>query len=220
MIGLICAGICLVAGAAFAKDETFSLKVGGHERSWLVHTPAGYDGKKPLPLVLALHGGGGNYQGIIESSQFSPKADKEGFIAVYPNGTGKLKGIGLTWNAGNGSGYALENKIDDVGFFRVLIEWLKNKYAVDPQRIFVTGLSNGGMMTYRLACELADVIAAAGIVSGALAVDSPAPARPVSAIVFHGTADEHILYNGGTPKKPLIIQSGTTSRFPSRSISG
>jgi polyhydroxybutyrate depolymerase len=203
IIALTCTGICLLQGTIFSEDKSFTARIGGRERTWLVHTPPAYDGKAALPAVLVLHGGGGNGMSIARATAFSAKSDKEGFIVVYPDGTGRLKKRGLTWNAGNGSGYALANNIDDIGFLRALITWLKRKYNVDPKRIFCTGLSNGGMMTYRAARELSEFIAAAGVVSGVIAAEGAAPSRPVPMIIFHGTADEHILYQGGIPDKTL-----------------
>ncbi|MEW6734898.1 MAG: polyhydroxybutyrate depolymerase, partial [Acidobacteriota bacterium] len=131
---------------------------------------------------------------------FSDKADKENFIVVYPSGTGPLEDRLLTWNAGNCCGYALDNKIDDVGFLRMVIEKMKKDYNVDSKHIYATGLSNGAMMSYRLACELSDKIAAIAPVAGALNLEC-APFQPVSMIIFHGTADQHVLYEGGKPKK-------------------
>jgi polyhydroxybutyrate depolymerase len=182
-------------------DHVQSLKVGGSERTYLLHLPPVYEGKRPLPLVIVLHGGGGNAPGAVRMTGFSEKADKEGFVVVYSNGSGRLKNRLLTWNSGNCCGYALDNNVDDVGFIRALIDELVKTRAIDPKRVYVTGMSNGGMMTYRLACELSDKIAAAAPVAGALNLENCQPAHPVSMIIFHGTADEHVLYDGGEPLK-------------------
>jgi polyhydroxybutyrate depolymerase len=132
-------------------------------------------------------------------SLMSEKSDKEGFLAVYPNGTGRTSNM-LTWNSGNCCAYAMRKNIDDVGFTRKLIETLVATDNVDPKRVFVTGISNGGMMSFRLACELSDLIAAAAPVAGALSVDTK-PTNPVAIIMFNGMADDHVLYEGGTPRK-------------------
>ena len=182
-------------------DHDLSLITGGRERTYLLHLPPLFDGNRLLPLVIVLHGGGGNAQGAAKMTDFSEKADKEGFVVVYPNGSGRLKTRLLTWNSGNCCGYALENQVDDVGFIRALIDELVKTRAVDPKRVFVTGMSNGGMMTYRLGCELSDKIAAIAPVAGALNVGNCQPSNPVSVIIFHGTDDEHVLYNGGEPIK-------------------
>ncbi len=180
-------------------DHELALTAGGRERTYLLHLPPAYDGKRSLPLVIVLHGGGGNAEGAVRMTGFSAKADREGFIVVYPNGSGRLKARLLTWNSGNCCGYALDSDADDVGFIRALIDEMVRTRAVDPQRVYVTGMSNGGMMTYRLGCELSDKIAAIAPVAGALNVENCQPANPVSVIIFHGTADEHVLYNGGEP---------------------
>jgi len=184
-----------------AGDHVLSLTAGGRERIYLLHLPPAYDGKRPLPLVIVLHGGGGNAPSAVQMTGFSEKADKEGFVVVYPNGSGRLKNRLLTWKSGNCCGYALDNNVDDVGFIRALIDELEKTRAIDPKRVYITGMSNGGMMTYRLACELSDKIAAAAPVAGALNLDNCHPAHPVSMIIFHGTADEHVLYDGGEPLK-------------------
>ena len=191
--------------AAAAKvevgDRWRSLSFDGRERRYLVHIPPSYDGRAPVPLVIVLHGGGGNAESAVRMTAFSDKADKEEFIVVYPNGTGRLVDRLLTWNSGNCCGYALDQHVDDVGFVRALIREVEGTYRIDERRIFATGMSNGGMMSYRLACELADLIAAIGPVAGALNVESCAPSMPVSVVAFHGTADEHVLYEGGEPRK-------------------
>jgi len=180
-------------------DHDLALMAGERERTCLLHLPPGYNGKRLWPLVIVLHGGGGNATGAVGMTGFSEKADKEGFVVAYPNGSGRLKTRLLTWNSGNCCGYALDNGVDDVGFIRALIDELVKTRAVDPKRVYVTGMSNGGMMTHRLGCELSDKIAAIAPVAGALDVENCQPANPVSVIIFHGTADERVLYNGGEP---------------------
>jgi polyhydroxybutyrate depolymerase len=177
-----------------------TLQIGGRERTCLLHLPPIYDGKRSLPLVIVLHGGGGNAESAERMTGFTRKADKEGFIVAYPNGTGRLKNRLLTWNSGNCCGYALDNNVDDGGFIRALMERLEKEVKADGNRIFVTGISNGGMMAYRVACELSDKVAAIAPVAGAQNVDGK-PTHPVSVIIFHGTNDEHVLYEGGKPKK-------------------
>ncbi|MGA2483940.1 MAG: PHB depolymerase family esterase [Candidatus Acidiferrales bacterium] len=169
-----------------------TIELGGRTRTYFVHVPPGYDGQKALPLVLVLHGGMGSSEGVESLSGMSVKADKEGFLVAYPNGTGRL----FTWNSGNCCGSAMQNNVDDVGFLSALIDKLERDYAVNPKRVYVTGISNGGMMTYRLACELADKIAAIAPVEGAQNVDCR-PSAPVSVIVFHGTADGLVPFGGG-----------------------
>src|SRR5580704_8834959 len=130
-------------------DHKLALTTGGQGRTYLLHLPPIYDGKRSLPLVIVLHGGGGNAPGAARMTGFSEKADKEGFVVAYPNGSGRLRNRLLTWNSGNCCGYALDNSVDDVGFIRALIDALEKTRAIDPTRVYATGMSNGGMMTYR-----------------------------------------------------------------------
>lgn len=187
-----------------ASDEMKTLQVGQLTRSYAIHRPASLNADKlkagqRLPVVIVLHGGGGNSNNAASMSQMSEKSDKEGFLVVYPNGSGRTNNM-LTWNSGNCCAYAMRKNIDDVGFIRKLIETLVTTEGVDPKRVFVTGISNGGMMSFRVACELSDLIAAAAPVAGALNVDCK-PVSPVAIMMFNGMADDHVLYEGGTPRK-------------------
>lgn len=186
------------------NDQLKTLQVGRLTRSYVIHRPANLNTYKlkvgqRVPVVIVLHGGGGNSSNAASMSQMSAKSDREGFLAIYPNGSGRTKNM-LTWNSGNCCAYAMRNNIDDVGFIRKLIETILETENADPKRVFVTGISNGGMMSFRLACELSDLIAAAAPVAGALNVDS-VPANPVAMIMFNGMADDHVVYEGGTPRK-------------------
>jgi polyhydroxybutyrate depolymerase len=185
---------------AAGRDLELALTVGALERTFTLHLPPGYDGQRALPVVIVLHGGGGNAASAASMSGMSAKADGEGFIAAYPNGTGQRDDRLLTWNAGSCCAYAAAQNSDDVGFIRALIELLKRDYQADPRRMFVSGMSNGGMMSYRLACELSDQIAAIAPVAGALNYAPCQPSQPVAVVIFHGTADQHVLYDGGPPQ--------------------
>jgi polyhydroxybutyrate depolymerase len=180
-------------------DSDQSLGFAGRTRTYTVHLPRGSGAELALPLVIVLHGGGGNAANVARMTGFSALADKEQFIVVYPDGTGKLDDKLLTWNSGNCCGYALDQKIDDVGFLRALIEQLQRDYPIDARRIYATGMSNGGMMSYRIGCELSEQLAAIAPVAGALNVTCK-PSAPISVIAFHGTNDQHVLYDGGAPK--------------------
>jgi polyhydroxybutyrate depolymerase len=183
-------------GASGRGNKPGSLDIGGRTRRYLLHAPPAYDGKKPLPLVLVLHGGGQSPESAERMSGMSAKADKEDFLVVYPSGTGRSSRM-PTWNSGNCCGYAMQNNVDDVTFLRALIDKLEHDYSADPRRIFVTGISNGGMMSYRIGCELADKIAAIAPAEGAQDTDCR-PSGPVSVIVFHGSADRLVPFNGGS----------------------
>lgn len=134
---------------------------------------------------------------------FSSLADQEGFLVAYPFGWGAFEEKLLTWNAGNCCGKAMQDRKDDVAFIRALVEKVKQEYAVDASRIYATGMSNGGMMTYRLACEAGDVFAGVAPVAGALNFDACRPKRSMPMVIFHGKADQHVLYEGGQTKKSV-----------------
>jgi polyhydroxybutyrate depolymerase len=124
-------------------------------------------------------------------------ADRNGFVVVYPDGSGFLRDRLLIWNAGDCCGYAKEQGVDDVAFVWALIDDVTARLRTDPARVFVTGFSNGAMMAYRLGCELADRIAAIAVVSGAMNLDACRPSRPLPVLVMHGTDDGVVPYAGG-----------------------
>jgi polyhydroxybutyrate depolymerase len=183
---------------AVAVEATGTLSLNGSDRSYRVHVPAGCDPSVPVALVVALHGGSGNGANLQATVGLDAIADREGFLVVYPDGSGRLEGTLLTWNAGNCCGYALDQQVDDVGFIRALVGHLSMSYAIDSDRVYATGMSNGGMMSYRLACKASDLFAAVAPVAGALNVECE-PSEPVSVLVIHGTADQHVLFEGGVP---------------------
>jgi polyhydroxybutyrate depolymerase len=185
-----------------AGDHTRTLKHDGRTRSYIVHIPPKYDSKRPTPVVLVFHGGGGNAEQMMRYCGVSKKADSENFIAVYPNGTGRSDHM-LTWNGGNCCAYAMRNNVDDVGFTRALLDDLAKVATIDAKRVFATGMSNGGIMVYRLASELSDRIAAIAPVSGTMGAATCNPRRPVSVMHFHGTADEFVPFKGGRGSNTL-----------------
>jgi polyhydroxybutyrate depolymerase len=165
------------------------------QRRLVVYVPPRLKSDTPVALVLNFHGGMARADAQKRQSRMNEVADRHGFIVAYPDGIGRTPM--LTFNAGYCCGYAARLKTDDVGFTRKMIEVLPQRYAIDPSRIYATGFSNGGMMCYRLACELSDKIAAIAPVSGPLGVDGPEPKRPVPIIHFHGLKDENARFEGG-----------------------
>jgi polyhydroxybutyrate depolymerase len=225
-----------------SKREIFEYN--GQSRSYILHLPPSYNGGDEMPLVVVLHGGGGNAKNIEEVTSFSTKADEEGFIVVYPDGSGKLERHLLTWNGGFCCGYALENNIDDVGFIRALIEYLIENYAINQKMIYATGMSNGAIMSYRLGAELSDIFAAIAPVAGAIGGQAnetakiwriPEPEVPISVIIFHGTNDTRVPYDGGRPTAndtkgaysymsvnesvSFFVEHNQCNAFPERNIS-
>jgi polyhydroxybutyrate depolymerase len=165
-------------------------------RYYLTHLPAGYNANTPHSLVIAMHGGFGSATNLQDQSLLSVKADTENFIVVYPEGVKNALGI-RTWNAGWCCGYASTNNIDDVGFISALIDSLLMDYNINPDRIYATGMSNGGFMSYRLACELSNRIAAIAPVAASMSLHSCNPTRPVPVIQFHSYLDTNVPYQGG-----------------------
>lgn len=200
-----------------AGDYERFIEVGDRLRRYEIHVPPSYTKNKPYPVVLNLHGGGGHAGSARMQSRMDAKADSVGFIVVYPDGTGVLKNRLLAWNAGRCCGYPMQHNVDDVGFTRSLLDDLTKLFRIDPNRVYATGLSNGALMSYRLACELSDRIAAIAPIAGALVFENCRPVHPVSVIHFHGTADESVPYHGGIGK-----QSVSKTDFPSvkRTIQG
>jgi polyhydroxybutyrate depolymerase len=178
-----------------AGDVTSSIVVGERTRTFVLHAPAALDpAKKPWPLVIALHGRGGDGASMEKLSHFSELADKEGFLVAYPDG------VGRSWNDGRPGSHAEKEGVDDVKFLSSLIDDLVAGHGADPKRVFVTGMSNGAMMSHRFACDLPDKVAAIGPVAGLMSATlaaACAPKRPVPAILFYGTDDPIMPYGGG-----------------------
>lgn len=188
--------LLLLAGPCAA--ETLTLRVDGRRRRAVVREPAA--GTAPRPLVLLLHGGGGNPEQAEDAYGMTELAAKEGFLVAYPAGSGRFKRF-LTWNAGNCCSYARDKGVDDVAFLSALVEKLVQDGRADPKRVYVTGMSNGAMMSHRFACERAELVAAIAPVGGTMAVKDCKPSRPVSVLMMNGRADEHVPFDGGTGKK-------------------
>jgi polyhydroxybutyrate depolymerase len=185
-----------------AADGAHTLTVAGVERSYLLHRPPQWHAGKRMPLVIALHGGGGSGAQMARDSGLDTTANAHGFLALYPNGSGRRRL--LTWNAGDCCAYAQRENIDDVGFLLALIDHAIAVHGADPARIYVTGMSNGAMMAYRLAALQPGRIAAVGAVSGTMdATLVPRGAVPVMHV--HGTADRLVPFAGGRGDRTVLI---------------
>lgn len=180
-----------------------SLPSGEHEfkigsRKYLLYVPVNYDASQAVPLVLFFHGGGGDMRQAAADYNWEEKADKEGTAVAFLNGSSRFPRENLaTWNAGSCCGYARDQKVDDVGFTRQVVADIQGKLNIDAGKIFATGMSNGGMMSHRLACEMADVFAAVASVAGTEGVSSCSPERPISVMHIHAKDDDHVLFEGG-----------------------
>jgi polyhydroxybutyrate depolymerase len=188
---------------------------GGMERSYILYVPAIDDPSRPMPLVFNFHGRGSTGEAQFDYSEFAPLADIHKFIIVSPDG------IGNTWNAGDCCGVAVEAAVDDVVFTADMIEQVSSEYCVDPDRIYASGMSNGGYLSYRLACEMADRFAAIGPVAARNRTVSCAPSRPVPMIAMNGTLDVLVEYsqaasdaeawaaaNQCSPESTVVYQQG------------
>lgn len=176
---------------AIAGEYVLDLASGGVQRSARLHLPPAVTAGVALPLVISLHGFNSNAAQQERLSQMSAKADAAGFVAAYPEGIGNPQ----EWRFGLGEGAQ-----QDVGFMRDLIRIIESSLPIDPKRIYVTGISNGAEMSYRLACDLADQVAAfAPVAGGYLTAMDCRPSRPVPVVAFHGTADNLLPYTGIPP---------------------
>jgi polyhydroxybutyrate depolymerase len=206
--------LALVLVSLGAGDHERSLAIGGTTRTYIAHVPPRVREGRPLPVVFAFHGGGGNASGFKAYAGFDALADREGFVVVYPDGSGRLGRRLLTWNAGGCCGYAAAQNVDDVAFALSVLRDLARNVSVDPARVYATGHSNGAMMAYRLAIEASERIAAIAPVAGAMQTPSFPPARPVSVLHIHSVDDPRALYAGGLgPPFP-----GTQSRVSHRAV--
>jgi len=196
---LLIAIACVTAHAATLApgDYEFALVRDGLRRSYLVHVPPQAAAAKALPLVVNFHGGGSNAEVQKAYTRMDAAADRDGYIAVYPNGSSGLGNRFLTWNAGTCCGPAAALGVDDVGFTHAVLDDLMRRTAVDGTRIYVTGLSNGAMMAYRFAAEAAERVAAVAGVAGTMATQRFSPSRAMPVMHIHSTGDHIARYHGG-----------------------
>jgi polyhydroxybutyrate depolymerase len=194
------AAVCVPVAVAEAGErlEEHVLRHAGLDRRYALYAPAVPDGAR-APLVVVLHGGGGNGENAAYMTGFTEKARQEKFFVAYPDGTGRRRSPLLTWNAWHCCGHAMKNRIDDVGFLRAMIDRLVRERPIDPRRVYVTGMSNGGMLTHRAGIELAGTVAAIAPVVAALFGDEPRPAGPVPVLIINGALDAAVPPAGGPP---------------------
>ncbi|HTQ99013.1 MAG TPA: PHB depolymerase family esterase [Candidatus Acidoferrum sp.] len=193
---LLAALLPTLALAANNDDET--LKVGRDERHYLIHD---YSAGEPTALVILLHGGGGSGTNMAEQTGFDAVAKREHLITVYPFGSGRLSDDKLlTWNAVHCCAYAMKEKIDDVKFLSQLIDHLIATRKVDPNRVYLTGLSNGGMMTHTAGIALHARLAAIAPVISSLWGDEAAQTFTLPVLIINGAIDDRVVPQGGELK--------------------
>ncbi len=195
LTGLLLLVIALTAIKAFAGETiNGSIMHDGLKREYILYVPDAYSGNEPVPLVLNYHGYGSNASQQMYYGDFRSISDTAGFIIVHPQGT-RLYGL-RHWNVGS---WIFASTVDDVGFTEALIDALASEYNIDPAKVYATGMSNGGYMSFQLACQLSDKIAAIASVSGSMTpdiIDKCDPQRPIPILQIHGTSDLLVLYNG------------------------
>jgi polyhydroxybutyrate depolymerase len=174
---------------ASADDQSATMEFGGRSRTYAVHVPPGH----PTGLVMNLHGGFSTGAEQERLTNFDAVADANGLVVVYPDG------IDRNWADGRGASEPDRRGVDDVGFLAALADKLRTQYGIDPGHVFATGMSNGGFMANRLACDRADLFAAVAPVSGTLGSNVACnPSRPVAVLEVHGTADPIVPFDGGS----------------------
>lgn len=209
---------CTVAAGTISSGHTapgaigYELIVGSEKRSFIVYQPK-LSSTEKVPLMIVLHGGLGNANHMEKVTGMDQVADQGRFIVAYPDGTGgrfrRMKNM-RTWNAGNCCGRAVKTAVDDVLFIKKMIHFMNAEYPVDKNRVYVTGMSNGAMMAYRLACEIPECIAAIVPVSGTLALNTCDRAKDVPVLHIHGSKDENVPLNGGKGSKGISGVSHTS----------
>jgi polyhydroxybutyrate depolymerase len=183
----------LIALRSFGNTVS-SITVDGHNRAYELHVPAAYKGDQAVPLVVALHGRGGTGHVIAGLAHFDAVADAHGFLVVYPDG------LSASWADGRGATPSDTDGIDDIKFLSELIRKLARDYKIDSLRVFVTGYSNGGFMSQRVACELSSQVAAVGVVAATMGETTAShchPERPVSVMLIQGLQDPLVPFQGG-----------------------
>lgn len=204
-------------GNASKTDYTDSIMFGGLKRTYLIHIPPSHDKTKSMPLVIALHGGDGTSERMVAHTRggFNTLADKEGFIVVYPDAIDKH------WNDFRNDMLAGVEEIDDLGFISTLINHLVETLNVDPNRVYVTGMSNGAMMTHRLALELSEKITAVATVAGNIPEDQSqsgiVPKRATPVLIISGIDDPLMPWDGGyvakQPRRGKVISVLETIKY-------
>ncbi len=194
-----------------------TLTIEGFQRTYILRVPPQHDGKRPLPLVIMLHGMGGSGSQAERSYGWWEKGEREGFIAVFPDALGQPR----AW-----SSFGFPERVagrDDVIFLEKLIAELQSRLTVDPKRIFVCGHSSGGFMSYRLGSVIPEKIAAIGVMAGSIGMMSwmgkrtiLVPKSPLSVIHFHGKADDIVPYDGPANRKarfPNVVPAPDSVAF-------
>ncbi|MFT4537399.1 MAG: polyhydroxybutyrate depolymerase, partial [Saprospiraceae bacterium] len=188
--------ISFVSSYISAQTTTGTIQHDGLTRDYILHLPTGYDANESYPFVYNLHGFGSNAQQQQFYSAMDITADDNGFIVCYPNG------IDNSWNVG----WDFGSNADDVDFLLTLVDALAVDYNINYERLYSCGMSNGGFMSYKLACEKSDEFSAVASVTGSIVPSELAvcdPVRRIPVMQIHGTADPTVAYNGSNIGAPI-----------------
>lgn len=194
----------LVPGALKPGDSYHTLTVGTAARTYLLHLPSSYGrrGQPPMPVLIVLHGSGTNGSWLAQQSELNDAADKHRFAVAYPDGSGTLGVEFLDWPTGDTTAYGRAIVLRNIHFIEALIRSLERVPALDRTRVFLAGVSSGGIMTYTIACELADQLSGFAVIAGEMPDSTCATSRPLPALIIHGTADNVIPYDNHGERIP------------------
>jgi polyhydroxybutyrate depolymerase len=181
----------------------------GADRVYLVHAPDGYDAVTPRPLIVVLHGGGGSAEFARRVHGWRDLSQREGCLVVFPEATSEdptrapgVRDNPRIWNDGSRRSAVARRGVDDIGYLAAVLDDVQDHFAIDADRVFVTGFSNGASMTFRVGVELSDRVSAIAPVSGHLCLPEPRPVRPVSLLYMIGLADPLNPFEGGPVTSP------------------
>jgi polyhydroxybutyrate depolymerase len=182
------------AGELPVGPSTHELRIGDATRTYRVYVPAQLP-RSPRPIVVVLHGGFGTGAGAARQGSWDAAADAHGFVELAPDG------LARSWNAGGCCGPAMRTQADDVGYVLAVLDDVETKLDIDRKRVFASGISNGGMMAYRLGCDASSRFAAIAPVAATVVADPCRPKKPLSLLHIHGLADGNVPFAGGDPTK-------------------
>ncbi|MEM7574515.1 MAG: PHB depolymerase family esterase [Bacteroidota bacterium] len=215
IVGLITLGLSLGCSddgelriREFSSTVNAFVEHQNNQRKYVLHLPPTYDGLSDVPLVIMLHGGGGNAQSVQGFTQMNPVADANGFLVAYPQGFGPTQN-GFSWADGRATS-ATNMGVDDVGFIAKMIDDVRSEYRIAPNNIYACGFSNGGFMSQRLACELENVFAGIGTLGATISSEVLAQCsntQSIPMLLMLGDADPFVPYHGGTvANNPSLIE--------------
>ena len=202
--------LTLIINLSFGQSNVIdSIVHQSFQRKFTIHKPTGFTNTVPVPLVVFLHGGGGNMTSAQGFTNLNTVSNANGFLAVYPQGYGVVPSGGYVWADGRGS-FADIAGVDDIGFINKLLDTIIANYNINTNKIYISGFSNGGFMTQRLACQLNQrfaAMASLGCTMDAISFAGCNPRRPIPMLFMLGTADPRVPFNGGQ-------LTGTISNVP------